>query len=388
MAGGAARVVPSPAVDDAERPGSLRELLAVFGGVGVRGFGGPAVHVSLLRREVVQRRGWLEDRDFLSLFAACNLIPGPGSTQLALLLGRRRAGLRGMLVAGACFILPAVLLMLGLAELYKRSPDSAEMRSALHGVEAAVVAVVAMAALELGRGAVRSPRQGAVAALGLTLGLLHVNPIAALGAGILLALALHETLAQQRNPAVLLTLAAATTTKATASLLSLALTFLKIGAVAFGSGYVLLSFLHADLVGTGFGLGDRQLADAFAAAQATPGPVFAMAAFLGSLVRGVLGGLVAATAIFLPSFVFVPFLDRLVSMVRRRPALQAALDGAAAAAIGLIVAVTVDLGRVALTGAVPVLIAAAALALLLRFRLAQAAAVVLGGVAGLLTGLS
>lgn len=293
-----------------------------------------------------------------------------------------------MLVAGALFILPAVALMLGLAELYKRSPDSAAMRSALHGVEAAVVAVVGVAALELGRAAVRRPRELLVAALALALGLAHVHPIAVLAAGAVLAVALHARPAQRGAAAVLGAAAAPAAAKASASILSLALAFVKIGAVTFGSGYVLLAFLHADLVGTGFGLSDRQVADAFAAAQATPGPVFAMAAFLGSLVHGVPGGLVAAAAIFLPSFVFVPLLDRLVVAVRRHDALRAALDGAAAAAIGLIAAVTVDLGRIALGGVVPWLIALGALALLLRFRLAQAAAVVLGGGVGLLTGLS
>ncbi len=389
MAAPHAAVVPSPAVDGTE-PGSRRagwrELLAVFGGVGLRGFGGPAVHVSLLRRAVVERRHWLDEGEFMALFAACNLIPGPGSTQLALLLGRRRAGWRGMLLAGALFILPAVLLMLGLAELYKRSPDDPAMRSALHGVEAAVVAVVGVAALELGGAAVRRPRHAVVAALALGLGLLHLHPIAVLGAGALLAVLLEAPTAGAR--ALLVAAAAPAGGAATASMLSLALAFLKIGAVAFGSGYVLLAFLHADLVGTGFRLSDRQVGDAFAAAQATPGPVFAMAAFLGSLVRGVPGGLVAAAAIFAPSFVFVPLLDPLVRLVRRRPALRAALDGAAAAAIGLIAAVTVDLARTALTGAVPALIAAGALALLLRFRLAQAPAVLLGGLVGLLTGLS
>ena len=379
------------AVDGAEHPaqrGRWGELVAVFGGVGVRGFGGPAVHVSLLRREVVRRRAWLGDEEFLALFAACQLIPGPGSTQLALLLGRRRAGWRGMLVAGAFFILPAVVLMLALAKLYKRSPDNSAMRSALHGVEAAVVAVVGMAALELGRAAVRRPREAVVAAAALALGLVHLHPIAVLATGAALAVALQRLPERDGARAAALVAAGTVAGKASASLLSLGLAFLKIGAVAFGSGYVLLAFLHADLVGTGFGLSDRQVADAFAAAQATPGPVFAIAAFLGSLVHGVPGGVVAAVAIFLPSFAFVPLLDRLVVAVRRHDTLRAGLEGAAAAAIGLIAAVTVDLGRVALTGAVPALIAAGALVLLLRFRLAQAAAVVLGGLVGLLTGLS
>ncbi len=390
---------------DAEAPaapgdrGRLAEVAAVFGVLGWRAFGGPVAHVALMRRAVVQRRGWVAEADFAALFAACSLLPGPGSTQLALLLGRRRAGLPGMLVAAALFIGPAVLVMLVLGEVYLHIGTGHAVATVLLGVEAAVVAIVARAAFDLALLAARRPESAVVAIAAAAAGIAAVSPgvILAGGGGAGAAAWLARRWRDRRSATAattaepdhrasrLLVLAAVGGPAKAASagtLLSLALTFLKIGAVAFGSGYVLLSFLHADLVGDRFGLDDHQIADAVAAAQATPGPVFAVAAFLGVQVAGLPGGLVAAAAVFAPSLVLVLLADPLVRAVSARPGLRAALDGVLAAALGLIVAAVVALARAAFTGSAEFAVAVVALLLLLRWPGATPAAVALGAAAG------
>jgi chromate transporter len=367
------------------RRGSAVEVARVFGVLGVRAFGGPAVHVALMRREVVERRHWLDGNDFDALFAACSLIPGPGSTQLALVLGLRRAGWRGMAVAAACFIAPSVAVMIGLAALYSATGGGiGRARGALLGAEAAVVAIVAAAALELAAAPVRRWDTAAVLVAALALGTLHVTPLAVLAGG---ALVVGAARGLGRSLAALLVTAVGhqpvlAVVAGSGRLLPLALTFLKIGAVAFGSGYVLLPFLHADLATPMWHLSDRQIADGFAASQATPGPVFGVAGFLGYLVGGVPAGLVAAAAIFAPSFVLVPLLDRIVAVVSRRAVLSAALAGVAAAAVGLIAGSDVDLARAAWSSPLEIAISAVCLLILQRWRLAQPWAVLAGIVAG------
>jgi chromate transporter len=375
-----------PGPDPSRRP--LLEVAAVFGWLGVRAFGGPAAHVALMRRELVERRAWVAGEEFNRLFAACNLIPGPGSTQLALLLGRRRAGWLGMGVAAVLFIGPGVALMLVLGELYIHGGTGSSVQRVLLGVEAAVVGIVVAATVDLSRRGIRQVELGAAAAAGLGLGVAHVTPVALLLLGGVIVVLWRGVAGGWRtgNPAASaagLAVTGGPIHAATAgTLLPLGLTFLKIGAIAFGSGYVLLPFLRADLVGGSFGCTDGQIADAFAAGQATPGPVFATAAFLGDIVAGVPGGLIAAIAIFAPSFAFVALLEPILRFVEREPRVRDALDGVGAAAIGLIGSVSVDLGRVALVGAPEVVAAALALLLLLWRPTAQPGAVGIGLLAG------
>jgi chromate transporter len=366
----------------------LGEVVRVFARLGVRAFGGPAVHVALMRRELVERRQWLDADEFNRLFAACNLIPGPGSTQLALLLGRRRAGWAGMAAAAVLFITPAVAIMLVLAELYTRGGTGATVERMLLGVEAAVVGIVAAATIDLSRSGLRGLDLGVAAAVALGLGIAHVTPVAILAIGAVIAGTWRWPARRRVRPrgagraAGIAALGAPLHSAAAGTLVPLGLTFLKIGAIAFGSGYVLLPFLHADLVGGQFGCTDGQIADAFAAGQATPGPVFATAAFLGDLVAGLPGGLVAAAAIFAPSFLFVALLEPILRFVERSPAAGDALAGVSAAAVGLIGSVVVDLGRTAIVGVPEGLAAGVALLLLLRWPTAQPWAVAVGLVTG------
>jgi chromate transporter len=379
-----------PAVEDPGRT-RLAEVAAVFGRLGWVAFGGPASHVALMEREVVRRRRWLGAEEFGELFAACNLVPGPASTQLALLLGKRRAGWAGMALTALLFIGPAVLCMLALGELYLHLAARRQVAAALLGVDAAVVAILARAVVDLSRLGLRRPPTALIGAAACVAGVQGVSPVPVLVVGAAAAVLLLEPAAVRRalrgghrrgGGRVRGVLLVAGPSGGAGSLLPLALTFLKIGAIAFGSGYVLLPLLHAELVGGRFGLTDHQIADAFGVAQATPGPVFATAAFLGVQVAGVPGGLVAAVAVFAPSVLYVNVVDVVAGAVRTRPAARAALNGALAAAVGLIAAAGLTLARTALTGAVEVGVAAVALLLLWVRPTAQPLAILGGAVAG------
>jgi chromate transporter len=372
---------------DATRRARLGEVAAVFGRLGWVAFGGPATHVALMEREVVRRRHWLGAAEFGELFAACNLLPGPASTQLALLLGRRRAGWPGLALAALLFIGPAVLCMLAFGELSLHLSGHRQVAALLLGVDAAVVAILLRAIVDLSRLGLRRPQTALIGAAACLAGALGAGSLAVLAGGAVLGLVLLEPAAIRRGlggggraRVLLLT---AVPAGGTGVLAPLALAFLKIGAIAFGSGYVLLPLLHSELVGGRFGLSDRQIADAFGVAQATPGPVFATAAFLGVQVAGIPGGLVAAVAIFAPSLVYVPVVDAVAGAIRTRPAARAALNGVLAAAVGLIAAAALSLARSALTGVAEVAGAVVALALLVVRPTAQPAAILAGAAAGL-----
>jgi chromate transporter len=389
------RLTPPPTPDNAwvaEAPKvhDLRSVIAVFGPLGWRAIGGPAAHVALMEREVVRRRRWLDRAEFGRIFAACNLMPGPGSTQLALVLGLRRAGIAGMLVAASLFIGPAVLIMLGLGELYRHAGSSHQLQLILIGVDAGVVGIVARAAVDLSLLRRDGVAGMAVACAALIAAVIGLNPIVILAGGGVAGYAVwfmrhaanHPNGWRDRAGATAPWLAAVHIPAAAAGLVPLGLTFLKIGAVAFGSGYVLLPLLHADFVGGIFHLTERQVADAFAISQVTPGPVFAVAAFLGVQISGIPGGLVAALAIFAPSFIYVPLVSVVMRLTESHADLRAALDGVVAAALGLIASACVSLARAAFIGPLEVAIALVVFAMLWRWPRAQPIGVVIGMLGG------
>jgi chromate transporter len=383
---------PAPPDEAAARAGSLAEVALVFGRLGATAFGGPAAHVGLMRDEIVRRRRWVSEQHFIDLLGAANLVPGPNSTELAIHLGYVRAGWSGLIVAGACFILPAMALVTAIAWAYVRFSALPAVEWLLYGVKPVIIAIVAHALWGLLRTAVKGPLTAALAALAFALALLGVNELALLLAG-LVAGALATLPWRDRRPGASLggvaglglvgvSLATAATP---VSLGTLFWTFLKIGAVLYGSGYVLLAFLQSEFVdGLGW-ITEQQLLDAVAVGQFTPGPVFTTATFIGYLVAGLPGAIVATAAIFLPAFVFVAATGPFVPRLRRWRWTRGPLDGVNAAALGLMAAVTVTLGRAALvdprTG-LPDLLATAlalvALALLLRTTL-NSAWLVLGG---------
>ncbi|MDI3299497.1 MAG: chromate efflux transporter [Bacillota bacterium] len=373
--------------------GRLGEVAAVFLKLGVVAFGGPAAHVALMRQEMVERRRWLGEQDFLDLFGAANLIPGPSSTEMAIFLGYARAGWPGLLLAGGLFILPAMLLVLLFAWAYVRFGSLPQVGWLLYGIKPVIVAVVVDAVLGLARTAVKG---WGLAALGAAVAALYLG-----GLNVVLLLfgaaAFHMLVSVARRglrPGLMaaLPLAAGTAGAGSAAvpaavpfaLQTLFLTFLKIGAVVFGSGYVLLAFLRADFVQRLGWLSDRQLIDAVAVGQFTPGPVFTTATFIGYLTGGLPGALLATLAIFLPSFVFVAAVYPLLPRLRGSAWVRAFLDGANVAALGLMAVVTWQLGRAGITDLLGVALAVAAFGLLRRLRINSAWLVLAGGLAGAL----
>ncbi len=373
-------------------PAARREVAGLFLKLGFIAFGGPAAHIALMREEAVHQRAWLSDAQFLDLLGAANLIPGPSSTELAIFLGYTRAGWPGLVLAGALFILPAMLIVLALAwaySLYGASPAGVAL---LYGIKPAIIAIILLALWGLGKTAVKGP---ALAVTGLAAAawyLLGGSPIVVLLAGGLLTL-LIDNLRQAGDggraaPGLLPFLAgraglaalAAFAAQVPVSLPLLFLTFLKIGAVVYGSGYVLLAFLRTDLVLRFGWLTDQQLLDAVAVGQFTPGPVFTTATFIGYLVAGLPGALLATLGIFLPSFLFVALLYPVIPRLRASRYTRGFLDGVNVAALGLMAAVTWQLAQSAIVDPLTAAVAVLALALLARFRL-NAAWLIAGGAA-------
>jgi chromate transporter len=357
--------------------GPLGEVAGLFLKLGLIAFGGPAAHIALMREELVRRRKWVSDERFLDLVGMANLIPGPTSTEVSIYLGYVRAGWPGLIVAGVCFIVPAMLLVLTLAALYKRYGGTPSAAAALYGIIPVIIAIVAQALWALGRTAVKSAWLAAIGVAVLALALAGVNVLALLLGGGVVMMLLRALPLDGRAAAVL----------EPVSLTTLFFTFLKIGAVLYGSGYVLLAFLRHDFVDRLGWLTDRQLLDAVAVGQFTPGPVFTTATFIGYLLAGLPGALLATLAIFLPSFVFVAVSYPLLPRIRGSRGLGAFMDGVNVAAVGLMAAVTWQLARAAVVDVFTAALAFAAAVLLLRTRLNSAWLVLGGGAAGLLRSL-
>ncbi len=343
----------------------------------------------MMRDEVVTRRGWMDDQEFLDLNGATNLIPGPNSTELAIHIGRERAGWRGLVVAGACFIVPAALIVLAFAVFYDRYGSTPAGEGLLYGITPVVIAIVAQALWGLLKTAVKGALTAAVGAGALLLYLFAGVPEIPLlfGAALVAFVAQNfrgrwggaASVTPLGAPLGLLTLQVPA---AIGGLGSVFFSFLKIGSVLFGSGYVLLAFLRSEFVGPGM-LTEQQLVDAVAVGQVTPGPVFTTATFVGYLLEGVPGALLATAGIFLPAFVFVAITGPFIPRLRRSPALSGLLDGVNVASLALMAAVTWRLGRATVVDPLSAAITVAALALLVRFKLSSAWLVVGGGVVGL-----
>jgi chromate transporter len=366
------------------KPTALGAVAAVFLKLGVIGFGGPAAHIALMRQEVVGRRGWLSDGQFLDLVGATNLIPGPNSTEMAMHVGRERAGWRGLVVAGTAFIGPAALMVLGLAWAYVEYGSTPGAESLLYGIEPVVMAIIVHAVWQLGRTAIRGPLTAAVGACVVVLYLLGVNELLLLASSAVLVSVIsnRERVLGRGSLALFPLLAVELPHKAGQELGGLFLLFLKFGAVVFGSGYVLLAFLRGDLVVRLGWLTSAQLADAVSVGQFTPGPVFTTATFIGYVVGGLPGALLATLGIFLPSFFLVGALNPLIPYLRGSPWAGTALDGLNVAALGLMAGVSLQLGRAALVDAVTVVLALAALVVLFRWRPNPAWVVLAGAVVG------
>ncbi|HEV8311346.1 MAG TPA: chromate efflux transporter [Methylomirabilota bacterium] len=393
-----APVQPAVAVPQAA-PGSVGEVAGLFLKLGLIGFGGPAAHIAMMEDEVVRRRRWLTRERFLDLLGATNLIPGPNSTEMAIHVGFVRAGWRGLLAGGACFILPAMLITLAIAVGYRRYGTLPEATWLLYGVKPVIIAVVVQALWSLTRQVLRTPLTGAMAAAVAVLALWGANEVALLfGAALLVPLVRLGATgpAAARGlvfagpgtalalPAPLAAAAGVAGSAAPPSLVTLTLVFLKVGSILFGSGYVLLAFLRPDLVERTGWLTDRELLDAVAVGQLTPGPVLTTATFIGYLVAGIPGAFLATLGIFLPSFVFVALSNPLVPRLRRSRWAGSFLDGANAASVALMAVVMWQLGRAAIVDWLTAWLALAAAGLLFWLRLNSVWLVLGGAVAGLI----
>jgi chromate transporter len=366
--------------------GTFREVAAVFLKLGLLAFGGAAGQIAMMRRELVERRRWLSEQDFLDLFGIMNLIPGPSSTETVIALGYWRAGWPALILGGGLFILPAMLMILALAWVYVRYGSLPAVQWVLYGVNPIVIAIIADALWSLGRAAMKNVwlLLLGVAALGLYFSGVSVVMIL-LGTALLTGMiALTEKWKKESRPAFfpLAALAVAAASAAAVipfSMTRLFLTMLKIGAVSYGSGYVLLAFLHHDFVRHLHWLTEKQLLDAIAAGQITPGPVFASATFIGYVTGGLRGALLATLGIFLPSFVFVAIVFPLIPRLKGSAAARTFLDGINAATMGLMAAVSWQLARGAIVDLFTALEAVIAFFILLRYQI-NAAWLILGGV--------
>src|SRR5215475_10702303 len=306
-------VEPTDAPRTTSRRRALGELAWVFLRLGTIAFGGPAAHLAMMEEEVVRRRAWLSRDEFLDLLGATNLIPGPNSTEMAIHIGRRRAGWPGLLVAGSCFILPAALIVTALAWAYVRYGSLPQTDALLYGVKPVVIAIILQALWRLGRAALKTKSLALVGAVGILLNFLGVHELVILfGAGTAIGLGSMVAGRMRRGEslslipaAFLLRTALAAPATSSFGLWPLFFFFLKVGSVLFGSGYVLLAFLRADLVERWRWLTEPQLFDAITAGQVTPGPVFTTATFIGYVLGGLPGAIVATVGIFLPAFFFV-----------------------------------------------------------------------------------
>ena len=374
--------------DDDRRHHALIELALLFLRLGTFGFGGPAAHVAMMEEEVVRRRGWLTREEFIDLLGATNLIPGPNSTEMAIHIGHRRAGFPGLVVAGVCFILPAALVTGTFAWLYVRWGTLPQARWLLYGVKPVIIAIVAQALWSLGRSAVKTWQLGLLGALALGASFAGLDELVILGiAGTVMMLAGRKRAptgdASVPFPSIAGAIGASTAVAGgSVALGSLFLTFAKIGAVLFGSGYVLLAFLRSDLVEQKQWLTEQQLFDAIAVGQVTPGPLFTTATFVGYVIRGAPGAAAATLGIFLPAFVFVAVSGPLIPRLRRSPLAGAFLDGVNVASLGLMAAVALQLAHAALVDVPSVALALVAALLLLRFKTSSAWLVVGGAAIG------
>jgi chromate transporter len=347
----------------------LSELARLFFKLGTTAFGGPAAHVAMMHEEVVVRRRWLSGEEFLDLVGAANLIPGPNSTELAIHIGHRRAGWPGLLVAGTCFIVPASLIVTACAWAYVTYGTLPQAAGLLYGVKPVIIAIVLIALRDLARTAIKDTVCAAVCVTSIILAMLGVNELVSLVLAALAAIV----------PRTVLTAAAPF------GLWPLFWFFTKVGSVLYGSGYVLLAFLRADLVERWQWLTEAQLLDAIAVGQFTPGPVFTTATFIGYLLGGYAGALVATIGIFAPAFFFVAISGPLVPRIRKSPTAGAALNGVNAASLALMAVVTYSLGRSALIDLPTIAMALVSATLLQRFRMNSAWLVLAGGLLGYAT---
>ncbi len=382
-------------------PQRLKELAWLFLKLGTVSFGGPAAHLAVMEDEVVHRRAWLPREQFLDLMAATQLIPGPNSLEMTAYVGFRRAGLLGAVVATASFVLPAAMLTALLAWIYQRYGALPDVEPFLRGVKPAVLAIIVAAVTRLGRTAIKNWRTGLIALTVVAAAALGQNEIVVLTvAGVAGAIFLGIAQGHAKPPSPVAPPAcgtgiftASTSAMAGASVAAgagasisawqIGLYFLKVGAVLYGTGYILAAYLRGGLVGQGW-LTEQQLLDALAAGQVTPGPLITTATFVGFLLAGPGGAAAATVGIILPGFLVVLLTQSWIARLRQWPWSSRFLDAVNAASIGLTAVVVVSLARSTLVDWQTWLIAALAAWAVFRWQAPVALLVFGGGLVGFL----
>lgn len=358
----------------------LKEVAAVFLKLGFLGFGGPAVHIAMMEEEVVRKRQWMTHEHFIDLIGATNLIPGPNSTEMALHCGKERAGWKGLLLAGACFILPAVFITGAFAWLYHQYGTSPQVAPYIYGIKPAIIGVIASLMITLGRKAVKSYELAVMGIAALLMAIFGVNEVIILFGTGAMGMVIYTLKNRPEKLAAFLPLLTIGFTPVNDKTTNWRIfwIFLKVGSILYGSGYVLFSFLNAELVKPGL-LTRQVLTDAIAVGQFTPGPVFSSATFIGWQMNGLNGAALATAGIFIPSFLFVGLLNPLVYRLRKSKILSAFLDAVNVAAIALILMVCVDLGWSAISNWQTIVIAIAGFAVSFYFKKLNTAFVIIGG---------
>ncbi len=373
---------------DPDNRRNLKEVVLLFLKMGFTAFGGPAVHLGIMHDEVVKGRKWMNDEQFLDLVGATNLIPGPNSTEMTIHLGYLRAGWPGFFLGGISFVLPAVLMVMGLAWSYQEYGAAPEVTWVLYAVKPVVIAIILKALWSLGKKAVKDLLTGITVAVVFILNLIGVDTLVLLFSAGFIVMLIRNFGRLKKNPPTLkvflplsLTSAAILVPKVF-SLSTLFFTFLKIGSVLYGGGYVLLAFLRSDFVVRLGWLTEKQLIDAVAIGQVTPGPLFTTATFIGYILAGVPGAILSTVGIFLPSFIFVAISNRFIPKIRQSVWFSEFLNGVNAASIGLMAAVTIQLARAVFVDLTSVLLAILSLILVIFTKISATwiilAAVVFG----------
>ena len=372
--------------EQTKRARSLLEIAKEFLRLGFVAFGGPAAHIAMMDERFVRHLAWVPGEQFLDLVGAVNLLPGPSSTELAIYLGQIAGRLPGLLVAGACFILPAAILVVGFAWAYMQFGAVPQVAGLLFGIKPVVVALIAQAIWNLGKTALKSTSLVALAVLVVTLAALGLPVLLLLiAAGVLwMVVRQGQTLAKTRTSVTAFLSTGAAGSGVAVGVIPAFLYFLKVGAVLFGSGYVLLAVLRADLVVRFHWLTDAQLLDAIAVSQATPGPFFTVATFIGYLLGGSKGAALATLGMFLPAFVYVAATAGFLPKLRKSPVASAFLDGVNASAVALMAYVGWQFTRAALVNIPAMVLGVVSALLVFRYKVNSAWLVLGGAFAGIL----
>ena len=361
---------------------NLSEIAKVFFKLGTIAFGGPAAHIAMMDDEIIKKRGWMSEQHFLDLIGATNIIPGPNSTEMTMHCGMERGGWPGLFTAGACFIFPAVVITMAFAWAYQKYGELPAVEPFISGIKPAVIAIILSAVFRLGKKALKNVELGILGLATIIAALLGVNEIVALFACGFAGLLLYfiksgRTTTVGVFPIVLMQL----------SNLKILLTFLKVGAILYGSGYVLFAFLDAELVSKGI-MTHAELMDAIAVGQFTPGPVLCTATFIGWQLGGFGGSVLATLGMFLPSFIFVALLNPIVPKLRKSKPLSAFLDAVNIGAVAVIIAVCFEMGKHSLSDWRSIVILVTSLIVVFGLKKLNSAYIVIGGaVLGYLLGL-